>query len=70
MKVVLDTNVLISAAWRDRLPERVVLYVATSPDCQWIVTESILAEYVGVLRRPKFNISELAKARDPKIPAI
>src|SRR5689334_5713839 len=58
MKVVLDTNVLLSAAWRDRLPERVVLYVATNPQCDWIVTASILAEYVGVLRRPKFSLPD------------
>jgi putative PIN family toxin of toxin-antitoxin system len=56
MKIVLDTNVLLSAAWRDRLPERVVLYVATTSDCEWIVTAPILSEYVAVLRRPKFNL--------------
>ena len=57
MKVVLDTNVLLSAAWRDRLPERIVLHIATSPECEWIVTAPILAEYVAVLQRPKFNLS-------------
>src|SRR5688572_21226202 len=56
MRIVLDTNVLLSAAWRDRLPERVVLYVATHPDCEWIVTALILSEYVSVLKRPKFNL--------------
>jgi hypothetical protein len=30
MKVLVDTNVLLSAALRDRLPEQVVLHVATS----------------------------------------
>jgi putative PIN family toxin of toxin-antitoxin system len=58
MKIVLDTNVLLSAAWRDRLPERVVLHVATDPMCEWIVTEPILSEYVSVLKRPKFNLPE------------
>ena len=56
MKIVLDTNVLVSAAWRDRLPERVVLYIATSADCDWIVTAPILSEYVSVLKRPMFNL--------------
>ena len=27
MKVVVDTNVLVSAAFRDRNPERVLLYI-------------------------------------------
>jgi putative PIN family toxin of toxin-antitoxin system len=57
MIVLLDTNVLLSAALRDRLPERVVLYVATNDDCKWIVTPHILAEYIDVLRRPKFGFS-------------
>jgi putative PIN family toxin of toxin-antitoxin system len=56
MKIVVDTNVLLSAAWRDRLPERVVLHVATSSNCEWIVTDPILAEYVAVLKRRKFNL--------------
>ena len=58
MKVLLDTNVLLSAAWRDRLPEKVVLHVATDSDIQWIATAEILREYVDVLRRPKFGLSE------------
>ena len=57
MKILLDTNVLLSAAWRDRLPEKVVLQVATDGTCQWIVTAAILSEYVEVLRRPKFALS-------------
>ena len=56
MKIVLDTNVLLSAAWRDRLPERVVLHIATSPECEWIVTAPIRAEYTAVVKRPKFNL--------------
>ena len=58
MKIVLDTNVVLSAAWRDRLPERVVLHVATDPMCEWIVTEPILSEYASVLKRPKFNLPD------------
>jgi uncharacterized protein len=57
MIVLLDTNVLLSAAFRDRLPERVVLYVATRDDCQWLVTPAILDEYRLVLARPKFGLS-------------
>jgi putative PIN family toxin of toxin-antitoxin system len=57
MKVLIDTNVLLSAALRDGLPERVVLYEATRDDCKWLVTPEILAEYTEVLRRPRFDLT-------------
>jgi uncharacterized protein len=56
MNVLVDTNVLLSAALRDRLPERVMLYVAGRVDMRWLVTPDILAEYSDVLRRPKFGL--------------
>jgi putative PIN family toxin of toxin-antitoxin system len=56
MKILLDTNVLLSAAWRDRLPEKVILHVATDRECHWIVTAPILQEYLEVLKRPKFAL--------------
>lgn len=57
MKVVIDTNVLISAAWRDKSPEAVVLWVAFQDDWEWIVSQEILDEYREVLRREKFKLS-------------
>jgi putative PIN family toxin of toxin-antitoxin system len=57
MIVLVDTNVLLSAALRDRLPEQVVIYVATNDDWKWIVTPDILAEYIDVLHRPKFRFT-------------
>ena len=57
MNVLIDTNVLLSAALRDRLPENVVRYVAASDDCRWIVTAPILLEYLEVVRRPKFGLT-------------
>ncbi len=56
MNVLIDTNVRLSAALRDKLPERVLLHVATRDDCKWLVTPEILAEYTEVLRRPKFGL--------------
>ena len=44
MNVLIDTNVLLSAALRDRLPEHVVLYVGSRDDCKWLVTPEMLAE--------------------------
>src|SRR5947209_6307896 len=56
MNVLIDTNVLLSAALRDKRPERVVLHVASHEEFRWLVTPEILAEYTEVLRRPKFGL--------------
>ena len=56
MKILVDTNVLISAALRDKLPEQVVLWIATRDDCTWLATREILNEYREVLERPKFRL--------------
>jgi putative PIN family toxin of toxin-antitoxin system len=58
MNVLVDTNILLSAALRDKLPERVVLYVAGQDAIRWVVTPEILAEYTEVLRRPKFGLDD------------
>jgi putative PIN family toxin of toxin-antitoxin system len=56
MKVVIDTNVLVSAILKNRLPEEVVFYVIENSQCQWIASSEILAEYKDVLSRPKFKL--------------
>jgi putative PIN family toxin of toxin-antitoxin system len=56
MRIVIDTNVLISAILRDRKPEAVILFVVSNPDIEWIVTPDISDEYKNVLRRPKFRL--------------
>jgi len=58
MIVVIDTSVLISAAFRDRTPEEVILFVTGQDAFHWIVSGEILAEYREVLSRPKFDLSE------------
>src|SRR5439155_3369663 len=63
MNVLIDTNVLLSAALRDKLPERVVLQVASGDEFRWLVTPEILTEYTEVLRRPKFGLDEASLAR-------
>lgn len=57
MKVLIDTNVLVSAVWRDRKPEEVILWVIAHPDWQWVVSSEIIQEYTEVLRRKKFLFS-------------
>ena len=56
MRIVIDTNILISAVLRDRIPEAVLLFIIESPDWQWIASSSIVSEYIGVLSRPKFKL--------------
>lgn len=56
MKIVIDTNVLVSAVLKDRDPEAVILFVANSDDFEWIVSREIMAEYSEVLGRPKFRL--------------
>ena len=58
MIVVIDTSVLVSAAFRDRTPEEVILFVTGQDAFHWIVSGEILAEYREVLSRPKFDLSE------------
>src|SRR5215212_7092215 len=55
-KVVVDTCVIVSAAFRDRIPEEVVLFIVGQEDFEWIVSPSILEEYNEVLARKKFNL--------------
>ncbi len=57
MRVVVDTNVLISAILKDKDPEAVLLYISESPDIEWIASNFILAEYKEVLSRKKFGLS-------------
>ncbi|TAN41846.1 MAG: putative toxin-antitoxin system toxin component, PIN family [Nitrospirae bacterium] len=56
MRVVIDTNVFVSAVIKNREPETIILFVAARPDIEWIVTDQILAEYKEVLSRKKFAL--------------
>ncbi len=60
MKILIDTNVLISAILRNRNPERVILFTIGQSQIEWIVSSTIILEYKEVLSRPKFGLpSEL-----------
>jgi uncharacterized protein len=58
VQVIIDTNVLISAALRDRAPEAVILFVVEQPDFEWIVSTDIIQEYKEVLSRKKFGLRQ------------
>jgi len=62
LKVVLDTNVVVSAHLNAEGLERFVLDLALTQKVKCYVSPEILAEYDGVLHRPKFALDpELVK---------
>jgi putative PIN family toxin of toxin-antitoxin system len=63
IRVVIDTNVLVSALMTSGgLPEAVI-NLALSGEVQWAASESVLAEYEDVLKRPRLAI-ESGKAAE------
>lgn len=54
-KVVIDTNVLVSALLNEHGPSAAVLFAIASQNLTWCVSPAVLAEYETVLRRPKFS---------------
>lgn len=56
IKVIIDTGVVVSAAFRDRNPEAVILFIVGQEDFEWIVSPAILEEYTEVLARDKFAL--------------
>ena len=56
MKLLIDTNVLVSGILKDKNPERVILFAAGNPDIDWIVSPEIMTEYKEVLGRDKFKL--------------
>jgi putative PIN family toxin of toxin-antitoxin system len=57
IRVVLDTNVEVSAHLNSEGYERHVLDLVLAGKIKLAVSEGILAEYEGVLRRAKFRLS-------------
>ncbi len=58
MKVIIDINVLVSAVIRDGIPEIVIQFIVDRPEFEWIVSQEIITEYIEVLQRRKFKLSE------------
>jgi uncharacterized protein len=60
IRVVLDTNILISALLQPQgLPARTFVLVLAETTAQLCVSGDVYAEYEEVIRRPKFNRSEM-----------
>lgn len=56
MKVLVDTNVLVSAILKDGEPERILRFIRSRADMEWIVSSDILKEYRDVIGRKKFGL--------------
>jgi putative PIN family toxin of toxin-antitoxin system len=63
IRVVLDTNVVISAYLNDAGFERYVLDLVLAGKLELVVSKEILEEYEAVLCRPKFGFSRKMVAR-------
>ncbi|MGE0083399.1 MAG: putative toxin-antitoxin system toxin component, PIN family [Desulfococcaceae bacterium] len=57
MKVVLDTNVLISAFLKPQSKPAKILRLILQGNMDIVINEYILAEYYEVLTRPKFDLN-------------
>lgn len=56
LRLVLDTNIVVSAALKPEGLQRTVFLLALARPARWYVTQPILAEYRAVLARPEFEI--------------
>ena len=56
LRLVIDTNILVSAALKPDGLQRTVLVLAITKPARLYVTEAILAEYLEVLARPELKI--------------
>jgi len=56
LRLVLDTNVVVSAAIKPEGLPRTVLLLAMTKPAYWYVSEAILSEYAVVLARPELKI--------------
>jgi uncharacterized protein len=63
LRLVLDTNIVVSAALKPDGLSRVVFTVALTKPARFYVTESVLAEYRDVLARPELKIRKGVRLR-------
>ena len=61
MKVLIDTNVLVSAVLKNGKPEQIIQFIVSRKDIEWIVSTDIMKEYKNVLAREKFGLPTTIK---------
>jgi putative PIN family toxin of toxin-antitoxin system len=75
LRLVLDTNVVVSAGLKQDGLQRFVLLAATTKTASLYISDEILAEYEAVLARPelrlrkglRFQLLQLIKSRSRKV---
>jgi uncharacterized protein len=63
LRLVIDTNVVVSAAIKPRGTQRTVLNLALTKPCRLYVSDPILDEYSGVLARSLLRIPKGKRAQ-------
>lgn len=56
LRLVIDTNIVVSAALKPEGPQRTVLVLALSKPARVYLSRAIVEEYKAVLARPEFKI--------------
>jgi uncharacterized protein len=56
LRLVIDTNVVVSAALKPEGLQRTVVLLALAKPVRWYVSDPILSEYAAVLARPELRI--------------
>ena len=56
LRLVLDTNIIVSAALKPEGLQRTVFLLAMTKPLHWYLSSAILSEYSTVLSRPEFKI--------------
>lgn len=63
LRLVLDTNIVVSAALKPDGLQRTVVVLALTKPARWYLTEAILDEYREVLARPELRIRKGQRAQ-------
>jgi uncharacterized protein len=56
LRLVIDTNVIVSAALKPDGLQRTVFLLATTKPARWYVSQPIMEEYATVLARPELKV--------------
>jgi putative PIN family toxin of toxin-antitoxin system len=56
LRLVIDTNVVVSAALKPEGLQRTAVLLSMTKPARWYISEAILTEYATVLARPEFRI--------------
>jgi uncharacterized protein len=63
LRLIIDTNILVSAALNPDGLQRTTLLIALTKPARLYVSEPIMEEYAGVLARPSFRIARGERLR-------